>query len=354
MKKAFAKKLSVLLALTTAVTMLLPAAASAESKFRMTWYNVGAGDCACIQFPNGKTAVIDAGTQKRGRTVAGKMKKKGIETIDYLISSHPDADHCGGMTAMFASFQVKNFYYPDDAPYDTRTARSVIAAADREPGCQKIHPQRGTVIREGGATVKFVQADRNYSTDNEDSLIEYIHYGRLDILTCGDAEKGAEKAAERHNVDILELPHHGSRYSTSAGFIRRFDPERVVVSTDGHKYGHPNKAVFSRLKAYDRHIKVYRTDKKGDITAAATRTGWTMSKSGVNVSKYVKKVHHTKHKHKKKKRHPSRSGRYVYITPSGSKYHKRSCPTLSRSRHLTKLTRAQAKRKGYKACKVCF
>ena len=72
----------------------------------------------------------------------------------------------------------------------------------------------GTKSSSGGAKFEFVHSKKNYSSDNEDSVMTYIDYGNLEVLLTGDAEKGAESAAKKYNVDILQMPHHGS-----AGFI---------------------------------------------------------------------------------------------------------------------------------------
>lgn len=321
-------------------------------KFSMTWYDVGAGDCSAIYFPNGKVAVIDGGTSSQGSRVVTKLRNKGIKTIDYLINSHPDSDHCGGLVAMFNNFEVKNFYYPNDVKYDTKTAKAVMRAARNEAGCNMISPYRGYAIKSGDVQIQFVQPDTDYSTDNQDSLAEFIEYGSLQILTCGDIEKGAGNYMTKHNVDILQLPHHGSKYATSTSLIKRFDPERVVVSTDGKKYGHPNKEVFQRLKAYDKNIKVFRTDKKGDITVTATKSSWKFTVKGVLVSKYASSTVKPSTGKKPGAGNSTTTSSYVYITDTGKKYHKGSCSYLSKSKH--KISLKTAKARGYTPCSRCF
>ena len=76
----------------------------------------------------------------------------------------------------------------------------------------------------------------------------YIDYGNLEVLLTGDAENGTEAAAKKYNVDVLQMPHHGSAGSSSSAFIKRFDPEKVIISTDGKKYGHPSAAAINDIK----------------------------------------------------------------------------------------------------------
>lgn len=270
---------------------MMPTAVHAAGNMKVEWFNVGAGDSMFMRLPGGRTVLIDGGTVSKGYTVVSKLKNMNVHTIDYCISSHPDADHVGGLEAVFSELHVKHFYYPHDTKYSTQTAKKVIRLAKAESGCRLYNPKRGSKIKDGGATLTFVQSSKDYSTDNEDSLALFINYGKLQILTCGDNEDGSEEAITRENVDILQLPHHGSKYATSYNFIKRFDPEEVVVSTDGHKYGHPNKEVFLRCKKYDSKIKVWRTDKKGDIVVNATKSKWNFTKKGDALGKYANGLH---------------------------------------------------------------
>jgi len=338
--------IAVLLSAAVAVSMM-PSGTAAASKMKVEWFNVGAGDSMFIKFPSGRTVLIDGGTVSRGSSVVSKLKRMKVGTINYCISTHPDSDHCGGLQEVFKKMKVRHFYYPGDAAYSTLTARKLIGLAKREVGCRLHHPQRGTRISGGGgASLTFVQADRNYSSDNEDSLASFISYGKMQILSCGDNENGSEEAIARHNVDILQLPHHGSKYATSSAFIKRFDPEKVIVSTDGHKYGHPNKEVFKRLRAYDKRIRVWRTDRKGDIVITATKSKWSIAGKGVAVSHYCRSTSSGSTVHT--------SGK-VFITRTGKKYHRiKSCRGLASASAIYSVTLSQAKAKGLTKCAICW
>ena len=116
----------------------------------------------------------------------------------------------------------------------------------------------------------------------------YIDYGNLEVLLTGDVEKGAEKADKKYNVDVLQVPH--SKYSSSAEFIKKYDPEKIIVSTDGKRYGHPTKEMFKRYAKYDKNIDVYRTDKTGNVVLNANGKKWWFDKDDkpVKVTKYAK------------------------------------------------------------------
>lgn len=357
MKRFFNKRLcSALLAVMICISFFAAicidcdtALAAGHSNMKLTWFDVGAGDSLFIKLPNGKNMLIDAGTKSNGDIIVSKLKKMKVSTIHYLISTHPDSDHTGGLQAVFKKMNVKYFYYPDDVGYSTATAKTVITLAKKEKGCKLINPKRGRTISGGnGAKLRFVQSNKDYSTSNQDSLALFIDYGNLEVLVCGDNEKGSQIAIEKHNVDILQLPHHGSKYATTSDFIKRFDPERVIVSTDGEKYGHPNVECFKRLKAYDKNILVWRTDKKGDITVTATGKKWSFNSKGVSVSKYCSSSSGGGGGSN------SSSGSAVYITAAGSKYHvTQNCRGLSNAKSITKTTLSKAKAQGLTPCKIC-
>lgn len=332
-------------------------ASAAKPQMKITWFDVGAGDSIYLRLPDGSSMLIDGGLKSKGPEISAKLKKMNVNTVDYLVSTHPDADHVGGLQSIFRNFRIKNFYYPADAAYDTQTAREVIRLASAEK-CRIIHPAQNSTINGGhGCVLRFVQSSRNYSSDNEDSLALFADYGSLEVLFAGDNEKGSQDAIAKHNVDILMLPHHGSRYATTSSFIRRTDPEHVVVSTDGKKYGHPHKDVFTRLDSYDRNIKAYRTDSLGDITVTCNYSSWSINKKGTLV-RYCKGGSSSGGG-------SSSSGSggntgqtpvssYVFTTKTGSRYHiTRSCRGLSNASAIYKVTRKTAVSRGLTPCRIC-
>lgn len=290
--KIMKKLVALCLAFSVVGTIAVPTfAATKKQDMKIEFINVGAGDAIYIKAPNGDDILIDAGSSGNGKKVVDYLKKqnKNID-LEYLISTHPDADHVGGMQEVFKKIKVKKFYYPKDIKYSTKTAKAVLDLAKKEKGCKIYDAKAGTKFNLGGAKIEFVHSSKDYKTDNEDSVMTYIDYGNLEVLLTGDVEKAAEIAGKRYNVDILQVPHHGSKYSSSTEFIKKYDPEKIVISTDGKKYGHPTKEMFKRYNSYDKNIDVYRTDKTGNIVVYANGNKWWFAKDDkpVKVSKYAK------------------------------------------------------------------
>lgn len=266
--------------------------------------------------------------------------------LEYVISTHPDEDHVGGLQEVFKRMNVKKFYYPKDTAYNTKTAKAVLDLAKKEKNCKIYDAKTGIKIKSGGAILEFVHSSKNYSGDNEDSVMTYIDYGNLEVLLTGDVENGAENAGKKYNVDILQVPHHGSKNSSSLAFIKKYDPEKIIISTDGKSYGHPHKEIFKRYADYDKNIDVYRTDKNGNIIIKANGSKWWFDKRNtpVKITNYVNNVSK-----------PIVASKVVYAnggTSSSNKYHKTA--TAHGMKGAIKLTESEAKKKGYVACKVCY
>ena len=255
--------------------------AATYQKMEITMFDVGAGDSFYIEMPNGDDILIDGGLYSNGTKIVEMLNKREKNmTLEAVISTHPDADHTQGISKVFKKMKVKKFYYPSDVSYSkTETAKEVMKLAKKESGCKIVKAKPGTKIKGGnGSYLEFFQNDIDYDTTNEDSLMCYIKYNKLDVLLCGDVEGDSEyKGLEKINMDIVQAPHHGSKNSSSTSFIKKFDPEHVLISTDGEKYGHPHDATLKRYKNYDSKIKVYRTDKLGNVTIKSDGKSWTWS-----------------------------------------------------------------------------
>lgn len=180
----------------------------------------------------------------------------------------------------------------------------------------------------------------------------YIDYGNLEVLLTGDAEKGAESAGKKYNVDILQVPHHGSAGSSSSSFIKKYDPEKIIISTDGKKYGHPASATLKRYANYDKNIDVYRTDRNGNVSIYANGSKWWFKTDKSSSQKITK----TKAGDSSSSTNNNNtSTKYVYCnggSSSSNKYHKTA--TAHGMKGGIKMTEAAAKKKGYVACKICY
>ena len=249
--------------------------------------DVGQGESIYIELPDGSDVLIDAGKSNYGSTVVNYLKEqeKNID-IEYLIATHPDADHIGGMSEVFKQLNVKNFIYPKDAPHDTKTWQNVLSLADSE-GCTIKDSTPGTTFNIGGATMKFIQPSVDYSDNNDDSVVTYLEYKDVNFMFTGDIEADAEKDMVAQNlvtdVDFMSVPHHGSKGSSTEEFLAKAKPEYAIVSVGANNsYGHPTADALNRYNAIG--SKVYRTDQLGDIVIKTDGNTATINGNNVDTS----------------------------------------------------------------------
>lgn len=263
--------------------VFIPSAATQQ--LEVHHINVGQGDATYIEFPNGTDMLIDSGKSGSGSTVVNYLKKQESNmTIDYLIATHPDADHVGGMQEVFKSMKVNNFIYPYDAQHDTQTWKNVLSLAKKE-GCTIKDSKSGTSFNFGGAVVKFIHPTTDYKDTNEDSVVTFIDYKDAEFMFTGDIEKQTEidmvELGLVRNIDFMSVPHHGSKSSSTPYFLVEADPEYAIVSVGQNSYGHPVPEVLQRYANIG--AKVYRTDKLGNIVIKTDGNTATINGSKVSI-----------------------------------------------------------------------
>jgi competence protein ComEC len=246
---------------------------------RVTFLDVGQGDGAVIQFPDGETVLVDAGPYAPGydageRNVAPFLRRNGISRIDAVITTHPHADHLGGVPYIMRNFTVRQAI---DAGQATRSK----LFDDYERLLESI-PHRivtaGTVMNFDDArlyvlhpTPRFIDSDSSngYTELNGSSVVFKLQYGKNSILFTGDAETDAEEHlaavfGDFLHSDLLKAGHHGSSTSSSEAFISYVKPDHAVVSVAKfNKFRHPSKRVIERLVSSG--ARVHRTDNEGAV-----------------------------------------------------------------------------------------
>jgi competence protein ComEC len=250
-----------------------------EHHLRVTFLDVGQGDGAVIQFPTGETVLVDAGPYAPGydageRTVAPFLRRNGITTIDAVITTHPHADHLGGVPYILKNFSVQKAIDPGQPAQS-----SLFRAYEQLLGNVHHVPVRaGTVLTYGDARLyvlnpskRFIDTDstNGYSDLNESSVVFKLQYGKTSMLFTGDAEVEVEEHlwhtySDFLRSDLLKAGHHGSSTSSSEPFISYVTPAHAVVSVaQFNKFRHPSKRVIERFVTSG--SRVYRTDQEGAI-----------------------------------------------------------------------------------------
>lgn len=247
-------------------------AGEAGDEVEVHFIDVGQGDGIYIKLPGNIDVVIDSGHYQRPSTVVNYLASQGVDDIEYLIATHPDADHIGGMVNILNRFVVDNIIDNGDTS-TTQTYRNYETARNNEiaSGANYIRvrdqSELRTFVLTDNAVLRLLSPIRSTGDLNNRSIVALLSVGEIDVLLTGDAESTAENAmlaaaasgGYSLQSEVLKVGHHGSSSSSSAAFLQAVDPISAIISVGSNSYGHPTQAVLDRLNAVG--AEVYRTDR---------------------------------------------------------------------------------------------
>lgn len=247
-----------------------PAIVDTAGELVVSYIDVGQGDSIFIEFPGGKTALIDAGEAENVSAVTSYLRQRNCDEIDYLICTHPHSDHIGGMSKVLSTFSVGEVYMPR-VEHTSKTYEKLLIQLNNL-GLPVYTAKAGAVLSVE-PEIEFVMlapVSGEYDELNDYSAVLRLTYGESSFLFTGDAEKLSEKemldSGQNLTADVLKVGHHGSSTSSHQAFLDAVNPTYAVISCDGNnEYGHPHKKVVKRLD--NSGITIYRTDLYGTVMA---------------------------------------------------------------------------------------
>ena len=253
----------------------------APEGLRITMLDVGQGDASLVETPMRRRILVDAGGSPRGtfdvgeRVVSQALWAMGIQSLDVVAVTHDDADHLGGAASVVANFHPREVWLPEGAQHwPPGPGIERLRAAAIKAGASLRHLARGSNLLLPGAEVLVMNPPsrtpggvQDTLPDNESSLVLLVrHAGRLALLT-GDAGARTERLLMNllPAIDVLKVGHHGSRTSTSAGFIAAARPKVALISCGrNNRFGHPSREVVERLAKAG--ARLCRTDLDGAVS----------------------------------------------------------------------------------------
>jgi len=277
------------------VLIFHPFSSVVDGKLRVDFLDVGQGDAALVTTPDGRTLLVDGGGRtgdqngsKADRRSIGEavvseyLWWRGLDTVDYVLATHADADHIDGVNDVLRNFTV-NAALVGRTPANDREYEK-FAQTLSATNTPTVTIQAGDVIRFGAAEVHVLwplaAVSPNEPSRNNDSVVLRVTLGKRSILLTGDIEKSAERAlsasAESLQADVVKVPHHGSRSSSTLPFVAATRPPFAIISVGQNSiFGHPHAEVVERWQASG--AEVLTTGKCGNVTVTTNGTDLTVS-----------------------------------------------------------------------------
>ncbi len=245
-----------------------------QGKLEVTFFDVGQGDAAFIQTPEGEQILIDGGPNAAILEKLSSAMPFWDHSIDMVILSHPESDHMTGLFYVLANYDVKTIVWSeiDSGKAECKKWQDLTV----KEGAQIIRAVSGTILPLDNNPADYIEilapsagATASVNSQNEVSVIAKLVWGQRSFLFTGDSSIKEERALKNNSsnldADVLKIPHHGSKYSTDNTFLADVLPSAAVISVGaGNSYGHPNPEVLNLLEKYG--IITKRTDTDGDIT----------------------------------------------------------------------------------------
>ena len=242
---------------------------------RIDFLDVGQGDSALVTMPDGTTLLVDAGgntidsTRRIGETVVSEyLWWRGLGQIDYVLATHADADHIDGLNDVLKNFTVRSVLIarrPTDDPEFSKFSQTLTRTNTPSETIEA-----GDVIHFGDVAVGVLwPPDTAEKSTNNDSIVLRIQFGERSILLTGDIEQATERtllaSQQQLHADVIKVPHHGSKTSSTEGFVAATNPQLAIISVGRNsRFGHPHKEVVERWQSTG--ATVLTTGNSGTIT----------------------------------------------------------------------------------------
>ena len=363
------KLLSLFLSLFLLLFTLIPQSAltvNAETNGDMAvhFIDIGQGNAILVQ-SGGQNLLYDGGDQSHADLLISYLQQQNVDNIDYMIASHYDEDHIGGLVPCFDNFSISNVFGPDYVHtsnlfnnfMNTATANAIIVQ----------YPSVGETFEFGTGSFTVLAPSGISQNSNDNSLVIKLENGSNSFIFTGDAEETSEQdmisTGMNLDCDVLSVGHHGSASSTTWDFLEAASPSYAVISCGvNNQYNHPSADTMGRLS--DMGIPVFRTDKQGTIIAVSDGTNITWSQdpcndysSGDASSQAASQEQETTVSESDSMQQETAGadvGTTVWIPATGEKYHR--IPNCGRMNPDTarQVSKSEAESMGYTPCKKCY
>lgn len=258
-----------------------------DKKLHIIFCNVGQGDGIFIRTADGTDIIVDGGPNDSILKCVQKNTPFWDKNIELVILSHPHADHLVGLSSIFKYYEVLNFA-TERLSNNTSVYKELMDNIKKENvkvkylySGNKINLGQKTVLNIVSPSKSFLQNTSPNGVIGESgefaSLVSLLSFGNFNLLLTGDVQKEALEDAVSNikgiSLEVLQVPHHGSKTGLNSEIISFLHPQLAVISVGkNNKYGHPSNVI---LKMFG-NIKVFRTDRDGDVEIVSDGKNFTI------------------------------------------------------------------------------
>lgn len=246
----------------------------------VSFIDVGQGMATLLEHEDDFVLIDTGDTQGRDNLIS-YLEQEEVDSLNYLIGSHPHSDHIANFSAVLAAYPVENVIL-NVYDYDSQTWDNTLNAITQK-GLTPTPAMTGDSFALGDVTMEVLspwQEVTQYSETNDTSIVMKISHGDDDFLVCGDATVFVEneliyRFGNELQSEVYNVAHHGSYLSSSPQFLQEVDPDIYVISAGaGNQYNHPSAETLERIEVQGGDV--YRTDQQGTIVITSDSQGITV------------------------------------------------------------------------------
>ena len=296
--KAKKHKLKILVTIITVIILLNSIIYVTDKNLKIYFVDVGQGDCTLIQTHEKKNILIDGGGSEFGSFDVGEsillpyLLNRGINKIDYMMISHFDSDHIGGLFYIMENLKVDNIIISRQGKNSENFKKFIQIMSKKQ--INLIIVKRGDYVKiDDTSYFEILFPEEKQISDNvlnNNSIVAKFVSSNVTMLFTGDIEEIAEKRlcelyrnTNKLQANIIKVAHHGSKTSSTLSFLELVNPKIALIGVGAdNNFGHPNEGVLERIKKLG--TQIYRTDQTGEVSIVIDKKG------NVKISNFIIKL----------------------------------------------------------------